>query len=74
MPRKIVDSSWNQSTLREIKVPKWAASKREPASGVTCPSCGGEMTRGSVPCPDGDPRCLVNHQGLKCSKCSKFWS
>ena len=69
MPRKIVDSSWNQSTLREIKVPN-----REPASGVTCPSCGGEMTRGSVPCPDGDPRCLVNHQGLKCSKCSKFWS
>ncbi len=71
MPRKIVDSSWNQSALREIKVPD---SKREPASGVTCPSCGGEMTRGSVPCPDGKPGCIVNHQGLQCSKCGKFWS
>jgi hypothetical protein len=73
MPRKIVDSSCNQRTLWEIKVPN-REPNREPASGVTCPSCGGEMTRGSVPCPDGKPWCIVNHQGLQCSKCSKFWN
>jgi hypothetical protein len=59
------------STLREIKG-REVQENREP-SGTVCPACGGAMTRGPVPCPDGVPGCLVLHFGLMCSKCGKFW-
>lgn len=64
-------TSKTASTLREIK-PRSIHADREP-SGTACPACGGAMTRGPVPCPDGKIGCLVNHIGLMCAKCGKLW-
>jgi len=71
MPRKIVDSSIKMVNLREIKPIDLSVGRR--ASGQNCPACGGELTRGPVPCPDGKPGCVVNHQGLRCGNCGKYW-
>ena len=71
MPRKIVDSSSKKTTLREI-VPH-DQSKNRSTSEQSCPSCGGAMTNGPVPCPDNKAGCKVVHYGLKCSKCGKYW-
>lgn len=38
-----------------------------------CPKCNGGMNRISIPCPDGNPRCLVFHYGWMCSKCRAVW-
>lgn len=38
-----------------------------------CPDCGGGMEQSYVPCPDGNPRCLVLHYGWLCSQCGKLW-
>jgi hypothetical protein len=71
MPRRIIDSSNTVPSLREIKPPDPDAGRKP--SGQGCPVCSGPLTRGPVPCPDGKPGCLVAHQGLRCSKCGRFF-
>ena len=72
MPRKMIDSSWKNRTLREI-IPPVNPEVRLPVTGITCPKCKGELTRGTVPCPEGEHNCRVKHQGLHCASCGKFW-
>lgn len=72
MPRKIVDSAAT-TPLREIVPIPQRNPIRRGTTGRACPSCGGDLTRGPVPCPDGKPGCLVNHQGMQCSSCGKYW-
>jgi len=58
-------------SLREIVPPPFDDGATP--SETPCPSCGGRMTHGPVPCPDGKPGCLVLHYGLRCGKCGKQW-
>lgn len=55
--------------LREIKPP----ADLRPIAG-TCQKCGGDMTRGPVPCPDGKPGCLVLHYGYYCHRCGAYFT
>lgn len=71
MPRKVIDSGIKMANLREIKTLNLDEGRTP--NDTPCPSCGGSMTRGPVPCPDGKPGCLVIHYGLRCSKCGKYW-
>ena len=66
MPRNIT----GKPDLREVPPVK---SNGGSPSNMSCPACGGPMTRGPIPCPDGKPGCIVRHFGLRCSKCGKNW-
>ena len=38
-----------------------------------CPSCGSDIHRGGVSCPDGREGCCVAHYGYGCSSCMKVF-
>lgn len=59
-------------SLREVRPP--SIHDGCAPSGIPCPSCGGPMTEGPIPCPDGKPGCLVVHFGVRCTKCGKMFS
>lgn len=59
--------------LKEIKPPTLKDMGYEPST-IICPYCNIALFRGSVPCPDGKPGCLVLHYGLKCPKCGKNYT
>lgn len=57
--------------MKEIIYPKPEWNK--PNTKEKCPSCGGEMRRGSIPCPEGKEGCLVIHHGIRCLECGKIF-
>ena len=56
------------SPFREVKFPGPTPVK---PTGKVCPSCGGNLGWGTIPCPEGKLGCLVAHMGYVCSKCGK---
>jgi len=56
--------------LKEINFPK---PEQQKLTGDTCPKCGGGITHGPIPCPDGKPGCCVMHYGFICVSCGKMF-
>ena len=60
----------DNTKLKEIDYTK---KQPPPNTDMRCPKCNGEMSRGSIPCPEGIPGCLVYHIGYMCIKCGSVF-
>lgn len=58
---------------KEIKELSLEQLGYQPSTAI-CPSCGGQMLHGLIPCPDNRAGCLVLHYGYVCEKCNKKFS